>query len=276
MPRLVRRSAAHRLVERPVPRAVGAAACRRVGPGACRAVARRGVPVQRSPAGPAAQERPQQEECRQQAGFCQAEAVAVRPGHRAHASAVAVPGRVAAIPERPFPAARAAAKVRRVFPAASARSAEAGVARHGAAAAEAAQHEAVPRPEERAAEAEPSAAVGLLPGVAEAEPGAAAEPLPGVAAAAPGVAAGPQPEAVAGAERDGAERLPVAEPGAAELPQAVLPSGPPSASVCRRGRLRPRALPLAPRPVARSARGRRSLPSAAPKWRWWQATQDEG
>lgn len=216
------------------------------------------------------------------------EAVAVRLGHWAHASAGAVPARVAAILERPFPAAQAAAQARLVFPAASARSAEAaaGVARHGAVAAEAAQHEAVPRPEERAGAAAQRgavprpevavlvAAVGPLPGAAEAEPRAAVGP--GAAEVELGAAAGPQPEAAVEAERDGAVRPRVAaEPGAAGLLRAALPSVPPSVSVCHRGRLRPRAPLLAPRPVARSARGKRSLQSAAPKWRWWQAAQDE-
>jgi hypothetical protein len=218
--------------------------------------------------------------------------VVALPDHRAHASAGAVPGRVTAILERPFPAAQAAAQARLVLPAASARSAEvtAGVARHGAVAAEAAQHEAVPRPEERAgaavqrgavprpevaeAEAVLVAAMALLPAAAE-EPGAA-ERLPEAAEVELGAAAGPQPEAAVEAERDGAVRPRVAaEPGAAGLLQAALLSVPPSASVCRRGRLRLGALPLAPRPVARSARGKRSLPSAAPKWRWSQAAQDE-
>jgi len=219
--------------------------------------------------------------------------VAALLGHRAHASA-AVPARGAAIPERPFPAAQAAAQARLVLPAASARWAEAaaGVATQheavpqpeelaGAAARDgavpqpeeraeaAAQHEAVPRP----AEAALVAVVGLLPEVAEAEPGAAAEPLP--AAAALGAAAELQPEAVVEAERDGAVQPRAVEPGAVGLRQAVVPSVPPSASVCRPGRLRPRARPPALRPVARFARGRRSSQSAAPKWRWWQAAQDE-
>jgi len=217
--------------------------------------------------------------------------VAALPRHRAQASAAAVPGRVAEFLERPFPAAPAAAPVRLVLPAASARSAEeaaAGVRPHGVAmalgvalvarnvvalpsVAGAVQHEAVPRPEEAArevsalAEAQPAAAVGAEQHAAAGEPEAVAEP---------GAAAGLQPEAVVEAERDEAVRPRAAEPGAVGLPQ-VVPSVPPSASVCRPGRLRPRALPPALRPAARSARGRRSLLSAAPRWRWWQAAQVE-
>jgi hypothetical protein len=226
--------------------------------------------------------------------------VAVLPGHRAHASAVAVPARVAEILERPFPAARAAAQVRLVFPAVSARSAEEaaqGVAlrealrqpeeRAGAALgarnaaalpravpAEAGQHEAGPRPEEAqqaelalaAAGAQPAAAVG-----AGAERHAAVEVV-----AALGAAAVPQPVAVVAAERDGAVRPQAVAPGAAGRPQAVRPLALLSASVCRPGRLLPWARPPAPRPAARSARGRPSLQWAAPKWRWWQAARDEG
>jgi len=221
--------------------------------------------------------------------------VAVLPGHRAHASAVAVPALVTAILGRPFPAARAAAQVRLVLPAVSARSAEeaaSGVARRealqqpeeraGAALgarnaaalpravpAEAGQHEAGPRPEEAqqaelalaAAGAQPAAAVG-------------AERHAAVVAAL-GAAAVPQPVAVVAGERDGAVRPQEVAPGAAVRPQAVRPLALLSASVCRPGRLLPWARPPAPRPVVRSARERRSLQSAAPKWRWWQAAQDE-
>jgi hypothetical protein len=220
--------------------------------------------------------------------------VAALPGHPAHVSAAAVPAPLAMILEHPFPAVQAAAQVRLAVPAASARSAEAtaaeaaGVPRHVAVVAPAArnaaahrwvvaaeaavaQHEAALRPE--AAAQEVSALVEAAVAVA-----VAAEPH-GVAvvvvAAEPGAAAGLQPEAVVEAERDGAVRPQAAAPGAAGLPQAVVPSVPLSASVCRRGRLRPRAVPPALRPAARSARGRRSLLSAAPKWRWWQAAQVE-
>ena len=141
-----------------------------------------------------------------------------------------------------------------------------------------AQREAAPRPEERAVvgqrEAVPlleaaeevvvwGAAEGPRPAVEEAARDAAEERRPGAAVAAPDVAAGPRPEGVVVAERDGAALLRAAAEHAAGLPQAVLPSVPPSASVCRRGRLRPRAVPPAPRPVARSARGRPSLQSAS-------------
>jgi len=249
--------------------------------------------------GPA--ERPDWIGCRQAAvsaqesGMPSAKAqVAVRLGHQAHASA-AVPVPLAAIQEHPFPAAQVATEAGLVPPAASARSARqaAAVVRHGAvlareAAAPAArnaaalapraaeevqgaevQRAAVPRPEVAAlgaaGELRPEAAVAV------AVPDAAAERPP--AAEAPG-AAEPQPEAVV-AERDAAVRPRAAEPGAAGLPRPAAPLALPSALVCRLGRLRPRAAPPAPQPGVRFARGRPSLRSAAPKWQWWQAAQDE-
>lgn len=273
--------------------------CRRVGPGACQAMARRGVPraAQYSPAEPLKE--PAAEQYRPQAGFCQAEAAAAElsaphsgqakalhrreRGSLADASALRLRAHAAALPAESGKRAAAAAQAgvaesaqREAVPLPEEQAVAAG--QHGAVpgAAERAvsgQRAAALRPEEAAAAAL-VAAVGPQPGAAEVVPGAAAEPLPEVAEAEPGAAAELQPEAVVEAERDEAARPRAAEPGAAGLPQAV-PSVPPSASVCRPGRLRPRALPPALRPAARSARGRRSLLSAAPKWRWWQAAQVE-
>jgi hypothetical protein len=288
--RLVRRLVARRVVEWPVPRAVGS--------GVCQAVARRGVPMAAVQCSlveplqePAAQERRQQVACRQQAASCRAEA---RLSVLHSAQAKALRRRVGASPVD--------ASVLRLRAHAAALPAETAKRAVSAGVAASAQREAVPQPAERAGAAvlrgavprleaaeaalvagavpqqgaaKAGAAVGLLPEVVEAEPGAAVVVLLGVVAAERGAAAGPQPEAVVAAERDGAVRPRAVEPGAAGLRQAVLPLAPPSASVCRPGRLRPLALPPAPRSVVRSARRRRSLQSAAPKWRWWQAAQDE-
>jgi len=314
-PRLVRRSVVHRAVERLVLRAVGpvacrvvgSAACQRAGSGACQAMVRRDVRMaeRRSPAG--SPKGPAAVECQQQAvESCRAEAAGsalrlgqakARPRRRGRASPVHASG-------LRLPASARNAEVRQAraaaLPAESAQRASAAVQAVGAGSAQrealpppeeravAVQHGAVPQPEAAvvvlvaaagpllgAAEAALGAVAGLPSGVAEAAAlVAVAERLPGVVAAEPGAAAGPQPEAAVGAERDGAG-LPQAAGHAAGLPQAAALSVLPSASVCRRGRLRPRAVPPAPRPVAYSARGKRSLQSAAPKWRWWQAAQGE-
>ena len=310
--------------ELPAQRAAMPLVLRAVDPAACRAVARRGVPGADSgsleprflaprflaPAAP---------ECPRRAESCPAVAAEVRRLVSARLTMAAFPAYAAAAlllhhlrplagdrheAARRAPVAGPAVVQNAGDPLAEAEEPVPRAARPQVGLAVSAHYAAAPRPEGRAAAcgAAPQAAerVAAARGagrlrVAEevvVAPDAGEARQPEAAAEGPGAAEGPQLEAAAVAEPDGVARPQVVAAAAAAraavaLRPAAVPSVLPSASVCRPGRLRPRAqvqpqvqhqvLPQvpAPRPAARCAHGRWSSQSAAPSGRWSQAAQHE-